>query len=68
MVNYRLKQIDNDGQFEYSNVISVNISLNSFELYQNYPNPFNPTTTISWLSPVDAVSYTHLTLPTSDLG
>ncbi len=54
MVNYRLKQIDNDGQFEYSNVISVNISLNSFELYQNYPNPFNPTTTISWLSPVDA--------------
>lgn len=54
VIYYRLKQIDNDGQSEYSNVIEVNMSLNSFELYQNYPNPFNPNTTISWVSPVDA--------------
>jgi hypothetical protein len=54
IIYYRLKQIDNDGQFEYSNVIDVNLSLEHFELYQNYPNPFNPNTTISWLSPVDA--------------
>lgn len=55
VIHYRLKQIDNDGQSEYSNIIEVNISLNSFELYQNYPNPFNPNTTISWVSPVDAI-------------
>ena len=44
---YRLKQIDNDGQFEYSKTIEVNFSTpNKFELSQNYPNPFNPSTTI----------------------
>ena len=52
-INYRLKQIDNDGQFEYSDVITVNYSINDFELYQNYPNPFNPSTTISWQSAID---------------
>ena len=42
--SYRLKQIDNDGQFEYSKTIEVNITLPAkFELSQNYPNPFNPT-------------------------
>ncbi len=52
-INYRLKQIDNDGQYEFSNVISVNYLLNGFQLYQNYPNPFNPITTISWQSEID---------------
>ena len=52
-INYRLKQIDNDGRFEYSKIISVNFSVNSFELFQNYPNPFNPRTTISWQSAID---------------
>ena len=52
-INYRLKQIDNDGQFEYSDEISVNYSLTEFELFQNYPNPFNPSTTISWQSVID---------------
>lgn len=51
-INYRLKQIDNDGQFEYSNIISVNFSVNNFELYQNYPNPFNPSTIISFKLPI----------------
>ena len=47
--SYRLKQIDNDGQFEYSKVIEVDFnSPKKFELTQNYPNPFNPITTISW--------------------
>jgi hypothetical protein len=46
---YRLKQIDYDGTFEYSNEIEVNINLvETFALHQNYPNPFNPTTTISY--------------------
>ena len=52
-IKYRLKQIDNDGQFEYSNEISVKYLLNEFKLYQNYPNPFNPNTTISWQSAID---------------
>jgi hypothetical protein len=52
-IRYRLKQIDNDGQFEYSDVITINYSINNFEIYQNYPNPFNPSTTISWQSPMD---------------
>lgn len=51
--SYRLKQIDNDGQFEYSKTIEVELGLpKKFELSQNYPNPFNPTTKISWQSPV----------------
>ncbi len=40
---YRLKQIDNDGSFEYSNVIEVDLELLlEFSLSQNHPNPFNP--------------------------
>ncbi len=45
--SYRLKQIDNDGKYEYSKTIEVNLNVpGKFELSQNYPNPFNPTTTI----------------------
>ncbi len=51
-VFYRLKQIDFDGQFAYSNVIEVNAGLpKQFVLEQNYPNPFNPTTTIAYQLP-----------------
>jgi len=50
--SYRLKQIDNDGQFEYSKTIEVVIGTpKKFELSQNYPNPFNPTTTIKFTIP-----------------
>ena len=46
---YRLKQIDFDGTFEYSNAIEVEITtLTEFSLEQNYPNPFNPTTLITF--------------------
>lgn len=49
---YRLKQIDNDGQFEYSPVVNVEILLPvEYELSQNYPNPFNPSTTIKFTIP-----------------
>jgi PKD repeat protein len=51
---YRLKQIDFDGSFTYSNEIEVDYSPNEFVLYQNYPNPFNPTTTISWQQPTES--------------
>jgi hypothetical protein len=45
---YRLKQIDTDGQFSYSNGIEVDIDFNEFVLFQNYPNPFNPVTKIKF--------------------
>lgn len=50
---YRLKQIDNDGQFAYSNVIEVDAGNipDKFVLEQNYPNPFNPVTTIKFSLP-----------------
>jgi hypothetical protein len=46
---YRLKQVDFDGKYSYSNITEVSL-LNDmkFELAQNYPNPFNPSTTISY--------------------
>jgi thermitase len=48
--SYRLKQIDTDGQFEYSKVIEVDAGNipGGFVLEQNYPNPFNPTTKIKF--------------------
>jgi len=47
--HYRLKQIDFDGTFVYSNIVEVEImSPAEFSLYQNYPNPFNPSTVISY--------------------
>jgi hypothetical protein len=49
---YRLKQIDFDGTFEYSNTIEVNFELpKKFTLGQNYPNPFNSTTIINYEIP-----------------
>ena len=51
---YRLKQIDFDGSFEFSNEIEVEVDFTpkEFVLYQNYPNPFNPNTVISYQLPV----------------
>lgn len=48
---YRLKQIDNDGAFEYSDVVEVEVVPVEYELSQNYPNPFNPNTTIRFSLP-----------------
>jgi hypothetical protein len=61
---YRLKQIDFDGSFEYSNEIEVEVGIPElFYLHQNYPNPFNPTTKISWQSPVGS----HQTIKVFDV-
>ena len=49
---YRLKQIDQNGKSEYSNSITVHISMPvRAALDQNYPNPFNPSTSISFTLP-----------------
>ncbi len=51
-VYYRLKQVDFDGTYSYSNVIEADFSMPlTFELSQNYPNPFNPSTTIKFAIP-----------------
>jgi hypothetical protein len=50
--SYRIKQIDNDGKFEYSKVIEIDVGTPiEYELSQNYPNPFNPSTTIRFSIP-----------------
>ncbi len=51
---YRLKQIDYDGSFEYSNEIEIDVNVvNEFMLFQNYPNPFNPSTKIKYSIPLE---------------
>ncbi|HRI86500.1 MAG TPA: T9SS type A sorting domain-containing protein [Ignavibacteria bacterium] len=53
--NYRLKQIDFNGNFEYFNLsseITVGVP-DAYKLSQNYPNPFNPSTKIDYDLPYD---------------
>lgn len=49
---YRLKQIDYNGAFNYSDIVEVVIDLPlEYSLNQNYPNPFNPSTKIKYSVP-----------------
>ncbi len=51
---YRLRQVDFDGSFEFSNVVETEFLPTEFTLQQNYPNPFNPATTIKFALPVES--------------
>jgi len=49
---YRLKQIDIDGEYKYYYSKVLNCVLPSiYMLKQNYPNPFNPSTNINFTLP-----------------
>jgi hypothetical protein len=57
-LSYRLKQIDYNGNYRYSNEINVELGNDrslpvKYALSQNYPNPFNPATSIAYTLPVD---------------
>ncbi len=70
--DYRLKQIDVDGKYKYSDVVNVKITPGKFSLNQNYPNPFNPSTAIKYEIPAfvgDAkfASPTNVTLKVYDV-
>jgi len=61
-ISYRLKQIDFNGSYEYSDEVLVdNTAPSYYALQQNYPNPFNPSTTIQYAikerSTVEVVLY-----------
>jgi len=53
---YRLKQIDNEGNFEYHNLNgTIEVGLPTrFELSQNSPNPLNQTTKVDFALPQDS--------------
>ncbi len=50
---YRLKQIDYNGEFEYSNEVEVLLGEipENYSIQQNYPNPFNPSTKVTFSLP-----------------
>jgi len=55
--NYRLKQVDYNGSFEYfylTDEVTIGIP-NEYSLSQNYPNPFNPSTKIDYDIPFDGI-------------
>ena len=56
LYQYRLKQIDYNGNYEYFSPSTGDVVINSpnnFEVSQNYPNPSNPKSKIDFQMPFD---------------
>jgi hypothetical protein len=51
---YRLKQIDKDGAFQYTKTVDIASVILKYDLAQNYPNPFNPSTLITYSIPASS--------------
>jgi len=69
-LEYRLKQIDFNGSFSFSDVVTVdNLAPDGFRLEQNYPNPFNPNTSIQYAvgNPANGTGRQLVTLKVYDI-
>ncbi|MFN8277778.1 MAG: hypothetical protein U0T84_09855 [Chitinophagales bacterium] len=55
VVYYRLKQVDIDGQFEYSNIAAINLEVgeDGFHIEKVFNNPFRNEVTITFFTPAN---------------
>ncbi len=67
---YRLKQINFNGTFTYSDIVYLEkVAPYNFSLSQNFPNPFNPATKIKFNLPSDEfVSLKIYNLPGNEIA
>jgi hypothetical protein len=55
VIYYRLKQVDADGNFTYTNIATINVGNTQqvFHIISSYPNPFSDHFSVSFYAPVD---------------
>ncbi|MDQ1088351.1 FAD-dependent oxidoreductase [Siphonobacter sp. SORGH_AS_1065] len=67
VIYYRLKQVDMDGKFTYSNIISINPAIdNEVISIKAYPNPFNDNISIELSHAPTSLDDNNVTLYTQD--